>query len=226
MQLNNNNKINYDEISLYAHEIKNILAGIMNLAGCIKRNSFSNKTKKNADEIKKAAAACGYMLSLMRGEILSERKEIVSIHSIIESTIHLLPKGNVTVKKNLKAKDLYVYGNLVLLSNAIYNVLLNSAQSTDKKVKISIKTYNKVIESAQNEPVDEVIIIEIEDNGNGVKTDVINRIFEKGFTTKNDGEGMGLYSASVAIKGCGGEIAVGSAHKNGTVFTISLPLQY
>jgi signal transduction histidine kinase len=64
------------------------------------------------------------------------------------------------------------------------------------------------------------IITEIEDNGSGIPDDVISKIFEPLFTTKQEGTGLGLSSCKSIIEQHNGTITV---KNNPTVFTIELP---
>lgn len=68
--------------------------------------------------------------------------------------------------------------------------------------------------------------ITIQDNGGGISSDVIDRIFEPYFTTKEEGKGsgIGLYmSYSIIRTKMGGTIGVENV-KDGTLFTLTLPL--
>jgi two-component system NtrC family sensor kinase len=64
------------------------------------------------------------------------------------------------------------------------------------------------------------------DNGCGIKKNVLPRIFDPFFTTKDIGKGTGLGLSicyGIVVKH-GGKISVKSKEKEGTTFTISLPI--
>ena len=70
-------------------------------------------------------------------------------------------------------------------------------------------------------------LVEVEDNGPGIPSDVLPRVFDPFFTTKGEvhGVGLGLFVAEGIVRGAGGRIAVDSGRdRAGTRFTISLPL--
>ena len=67
-------------------------------------------------------------------------------------------------------------------------------------------------------------IIRIKDNGHGISDDVINRIFNYGFTLKTKGKGCGLAHAQETIKSWGGEISIHSEIDRYTEVIITLPL--
>ena len=73
---------------------------------------------------------------------------------------------------------------------------------------------------------DHWVRIRVRDNGAGIPADVLPRIFEPFFSTKEDQQrtGLGLAIASGIIEQHQGRIEVASTERQGTEFTISLPL--
>ncbi len=70
-----------------------------------------------------------------------------------------------------------------------------------------------------------MVQIEIADNGPGIDPAIKDKIFEPFFTTKTDGTGMGLAIAKKIIEDHGGQIAVYSRKKMGTIVRITLPFR-
>ena len=105
------------------------------------------------------------------------------------------------------------------LSQVILNILHNSKDALElKKVKnpyIKIKLYKD----------NNIAKIEIKDNAGGVPKEIIDKIFEANFTTKQGtGTGIGLYmSKTIIVDNFGGNIFVKN-DKDGAIFTIELPL--
>jgi len=74
---------------------------------------------------------------------------------------------------------------------------------------------------------DNKILITVSDNGRGIPSGIINKIFQPFFTTKPTGEGTGLglsMSYDIITKGHNGEIRVKSEEGLGTEFEILLPV--
>jgi PAS domain S-box-containing protein len=73
---------------------------------------------------------------------------------------------------------------------------------------------------------DDRVRIAVTDNGVGIPTENLTRIFAHGFTTKKDGHGFGLHSGALAAKELGGSL---TAHSDGVgrgaTFTLELPLE-
>ena len=69
--------------------------------------------------------------------------------------------------------------------------------------------------------------IKVTDNGNGIPQKVLDKIFQPFFTTKPTGQGTGLglsLGYDIITKGHGGELSVQTVEKEGSTFTISLPI--
>ena len=67
------------------------------------------------------------------------------------------------------------------------------------------------------------IVIEVEDNGIGIAPDVLPRMFDPFFSTKEGGSGLGLALTQQIVKDHGGDLAVQSTVGKGTTFTVSVP---
>ena len=75
---------------------------------------------------------------------------------------------------------------------------------------------------------EETMVIEVEDNGPGIPSGLLEQIFDPFFTTKEPGEGTGLGLAICArlIEGMGGEIDAEPGRAGGARFLIRLPMTY
>jgi signal transduction histidine kinase len=99
-----------------------------------------------------------------------------------------------------------------LLSNAKH--ACDAAQRDRREVILRLKRING-----------ERCKIEVRDNGVGIPPENLLRIFLQGFTTKTDGHGFGLHSASLAAREIGGTLTAASdGPDRGATFTLELPL--
>ncbi len=71
---------------------------------------------------------------------------------------------------------------------------------------------------------EEYVQLTVEDSGEGIPENLLQKIFEPYFTTKVDGTGLGLTMAYKVVKEHGGDIGVQSEEGRGTCFTIKLPV--
>lgn len=103
------------------------------------------------------------------------------------------------------------------LERILSNILRNAADAISQNGTIVIEARVK----------DNFLVFSIHDNGIGIEPDQLEKIFEPFFTTKNidKGCGLGLTIVEEIVKTYDGKIDVGSEPKNGTMFTVSLPVK-
>ncbi|MBN2782584.1 MAG: PAS domain S-box protein, partial [Campylobacterales bacterium] len=109
------------------------------------------------------------------------------------------------------------------LKNELEQVILNLLKNAkDALVENKITTPKIIITIEKNE---KDLTIKIKDNAKGIKDDIIDKIFEPYFTTKEQGKGtgIGLYMSKMIIEtNMGGTLSVQNKD-DGACFTISLP---
>ncbi|MFC1477324.1 PAS domain S-box protein [candidate division KSB1 bacterium] len=161
-------------------------------------------------------------------------KRIISdlrIFSRLEKSDIRLADINEAIKKTLnivenelkqKAKIELILGNIPEIECDIYkisqvflNLLVNAAQAIDERGTITIKSWE-----SRN-----YVVIQFSDSGSGIPKEVIGKVFDAFFTTKDPGKGtgLGLSIAYKIIQNHKGTVDVVSEEGQGTTFTIKLP---
>ncbi|MDP2338157.1 MAG: PAS domain S-box protein [Bacteroidota bacterium] len=117
-------------------------------------------------------------------------------------------------------------GNSYRFEQVILNMLINAKDAIEEKKKKNYKNFEKKIDLS-TKLIEKQIIIEIKDNGIGIKSEDIEKVLNPFFTTKPPGKGTGLgLSISYAIiKELGGEIEIQSTPQIGTSILIKIPVQ-
>ena len=96
------------------------------------------------------------------------------------------------------------------------NLLVNAIQAIgDKKGDITVEIVD--------EPSDENVVIKVIDTGAGIQEEIMGKIFDPLFTTKQVGTGLGLSSCKSIVDQHGGTISASSKVGRGTTFTIKMP---
>jgi signal transduction histidine kinase len=184
--------------------------------------------------------------------ILEQDSVITVIEESLKLISGQLKKHNIRLRKNLTENLPSLPMDKVHLQEAIVNILINAVNvlkdeepspknreiiincrkrtlKTDlidrygsdsglKKIKLS-EHINYMIRKGK-----ECIVIEIRDNGFGIKKEYLNRIFDPFFTTNLTGTGLGLAVVRRTIQAHHGIIRVESKNASGTVFKIYLPI--
>jgi signal transduction histidine kinase len=68
-------------------------------------------------------------------------------------------------------------------------------------------------------------VITVQDSGEGVDPDLVERFFEPFFTTRSDGTGLGLAIVRRLTEGHGGQISIENATSGGAIVTVRLPIE-
>ncbi|MCK9374759.1 MAG: ATP-binding protein [Syntrophobacterales bacterium] len=217
-----------------AHEINNPLAVIGEKAGWIKDllgmedvaksenfQELSDAVNKIEYHVVRAKTVTHRLLGFARRmEPLAER---VSINSVLEESIEFLKNEaryrNIEIVANYAPDLPLTTTDPTQLQQVFLNLLNNAIDAIGKDGEITINT--------RSIPKNNVLTIEIHDNGPGIPKEVLDKIFDPFFTTKEVGKGTGLgLSISYSIiEKLGGNIMVASEEGKGTTFTIYLPVR-
>ncbi|WP_412471038.1 sensor histidine kinase [Halobacteriovorax sp. RT-2-4] len=140
-----------------------------------------------------------------------------SLKNLIAETIILTKSESRSHKVNFDmSNDIEIMTNGTLLSQVIFNLLINSSQSLN---------VNNIANSRIDINVSEVnnkILIDIIDNGPGISKDIENNIFNPFFTTKDTGTGLGLAICKNLTKKINGDIYLIESEE-GAHFQINIP---
>lgn len=203
----------------FRQPLNNISYILMNL-----KKRFENK---NLDEIyfDKKVNQANEQLSFLSKTIddfkefytISKDKEIFSVKDgILNATTILsadLKTYNIELETSFETfEDIKIYGVKSELSQVLIAILSNSIDvlKSIKNPKIKIEVFSSSAE----------VIIKLADNGGGIKTKNLKKIFEPYFSTKEEGTGIGLYLSKMIIEeSFAGKILVKNK-KEGVLFSL------
>jgi two-component system NtrC family sensor kinase len=196
--------------------------------------SISNDIKENELKInhhgKRADAIVKSML--LHSQASTRNKEPTDINALADEYLRLAYHGLRAKEKSFNAVlntdfDKSI-GNINIISQDIGRVLLNlfnnSFYALNQKIKQKIEGYEPTI-LVSTKKVKDRIEIRVKDNGSGISTKLMDKIFQPFFTTKPTGQGtgLGLSLSYDIIRAHGGEIKVESTVDVGTEFIIQIP---
>ncbi|WP_282050168.1 ATP-binding protein [Maribacter aquivivus] len=162
------------------------------------------------------------------------QKEMTNINTLSDEYLRLAYHGlrakDKTFNATLNTDFDDSIGKLNIVSQdmgrVILNLITNAFYVVKKKKEENPKGYNPTV-SVSTEKQDNMVLIKVSDNGNGVPKEVLDKIFQPFFTTKPSGEGtgLGLSLSYDIVKAHGGELTVDTKQGEGTTFTIALPMK-
>lgn len=210
-----------------AHDINNSLnamvLGIELLRG--EKGKDANLTRRidRLGRVVKDAAARVTRLQDVVQERSDEPLENVDLRSAIEEAVEMVhfvveksptPLGG-TIKVSFEVPALRsVLGHVAELRHVFANLLLNARDALPSGGSIVIG----------GELLDDAIEISVADDGVGIPRELIDKIFDPLFTTKNTGTGLGLSMARDVMTRMGGTISADNRPQGGAVFTLRFPL--
>lgn len=124
------------------------------------------------------------------------------------------------VKFSLKENTSYKEKDIDIPSEALVTITGNLIDNALDAMNRSHKECKELSIGIYSKPGDLLIIVQ--DSGPGIPKDIRETIFEKGFSTKGKGRGLGLYHTKQLILSLGGEIFVESQVGKGSCFTVKL----
>jgi two-component system cell cycle sensor histidine kinase/response regulator CckA len=220
-----------------AHEFNNLLTAIIGFSELLQYQVDANSPlMKDIESIKKAAKDAASLSSqlLTFSRTRKVRLETMDINNEIHSIEKMLPHvlgENINIEVQLDPELNKVKSDMGLLEQLIVNLIINARDAMPDGGTITIKTENKSL--GKNDFKDnldarpgEFVCLSVKDTGVGMDEDIIHRMFEPFFSTKEVGKGTGLGLSVVhgIVKQHDGWITVESGIDNGTIFRIFLPV--
>jgi two-component system NtrC family sensor kinase len=212
-----------------AHEINNPLTGVLTFTHMLLRRDDINDEIR--EDLQTIADATDRVRRIVKGLLDFSRQtkikpEPIEINTLIEQTIPLvanqaLVKGVIFYFEEGKDIPLRTLDRNQVQS-VLLNIILNAIDATEKGGHINI--YTRLATTPGQGKAVEVVI---SDTGCGIPAEHLDKLFDPFFSTKEVGKGtgLGLSVSQGIIERHGGTIRVRSTVGEGSVFTISFPLE-
>jgi len=205
-----------------AHEIRNPLAGIAGVIEIVGRDLPATSparpvVKDVRQEIARINRIVTDLLQTARPHPPRVRKSDLNTtveHAVMLGRQQALAKSvAIELRKDPALPE--VEHDCDQIHQVLLNLLLNALQAIDKDGRIVVTL----------KPQGGSAVIEVADNGRGIKPEHLPNIFRPFYTTKGEGTGLGLSLARRIVEDHHGRIDVSSALGKGTTFAVVLPLQ-
>ena len=209
-----------------AHEIKNPLTPIQLSAERLQHKLSAKLPKDDQEMLLRATNTIIAQVSALKGmvddfSLYSRSSRLVpvevSLNELIRDVLVLYESMGVAIELRLGRDVPNILADASLLRQVLHNLVQNAldAMTGTEGARMLIETY-----VADGNPT-----LAVEDNGGGVRDDVLGRIFEPYVTTKPKGTGLGLAIVKKIVDEHGGRITITNAKPAGARVEISLPIR-
>ncbi len=204
----------------FVHGIKTPIYVISSMAELLLENKLDPQAREYVQMIahnaKKTYQSVGTILDYSKNP--DTRLEKLSLTQVIQSTCDML-LGNFHARQVELICCLNPIPEVMADANqireALCNILINSLEATAPDGRVTVST--------DADDKKRLICIRVKDNGSGVAEDVLPRLCQPFFSTKEGGTGLGLYLVGRIMKGHGGSVSIGGKKGTGTTVTLTLP---
>lgn len=209
-----------------AHELNNPLTAIVGYAQLLRETcddpQICEDLERIHSEAQRSARIVQNLLAFARQQEME--KHPIELGSILNRTIDLiayqLEVDNINVVRQIDPQPMIVYGDTYQLQQVFLNLITNAHQAMRKAHGGGTLTICAAVKGQ------ETVQVRFVDDGPGIPKEIMGRIFDPFFTTKDVGEGTGL-GLSIClgiVQEHEGQIEAESQDRQGTVFTVELPL--
>ena len=219
-----------------AHDFNNLLTVVSgNLELLIPGLDDDSKLKKRAKAALRASAKgaelTSRLLAFSRRQALAP--EVVDVNALIEGMIELMGRtlgDNIELDVRLQPDPWLTEIDAGQLENSILNLAINARDAMPEGGRLTIETSkiefdDDYVQRNTDANPGPHLALSVSDTGTGIAPDVLQRVFEPFYTTKQTGEGTGLGLAMVYgfVKQSGGSIGIYSELGHGTTVRMFLP---
>ncbi|MGD9301108.1 MAG: ATP-binding protein, partial [Desulfobacterales bacterium] len=207
-----------------AHEINNPLAGILLYSSNMsKKVSQGGPLEEGLNIIIKETQRCKTIIQGLL-EFARDRKPQkvpADINAIMKNALGIVDNEfrlrHVDLERELAEDMVKTLLDENQIEQVFINLLLNAIHAVEENGRVIVKS---AVDSEQK-----MVRVEISDNGCGIATDDIKKIFEPFYSTKTKGTGLGLAVSYGIVKNHRGDIRVYSIPGKITRFTVELPIR-
>ena len=215
-----------------AHDFNNILAAIMMQADLATVTNPPAETHELLNDIKaateRAASLTRQLLAFSRRQVLQSRQ--LDLNDIVTSLTKMVQRilgEDVRLQLNLASHPLFTHADAGMLDQVLLNLIVNSRDAMPGGGQLTIETKDRILTAEEAATIPDAtaghyVCLRVTDTGSGISPELVPRIFEPFYTTKEPGKGTGLGLATVfgIVKQHGACLTVESTLGAGTTFEV------
>ncbi len=219
-----------------AHDFNNLLTAIIGYTEIVLHGlDPKDERRADAEEIGRAAMRAAdltrQMLAFSRRQVLQPK--IIDLNKAltkVEPMLRRMIGEDIVMTVNGRSANAFVRVDPGQVEQVVTNLVVNARDAMQQGGRLNVETGDALLDDAAVADMPDArpgdyVVLSVSDTGVGMPPEVIARIFEPYFTTKDVGKGtgLGLSTAYGIVRQSDGHIAVSSELGSGTTFRIFLP---
>jgi two-component system, cell cycle sensor histidine kinase and response regulator CckA len=226
-----------------AHDFNNVLTAILGNVALVRRRLADGGKDPQLDEMLASAERAGNRAADLVRQLLNyagkgrrelRRVDICQVTGDALAIVRASVSRKITIKADIPEDCPAIEADVGQLQQLVLNLVLNGAEAIgDQHGEVSVRVRVRDVAEAELAeryagfalPPRPYTEIEVRDTGSGMDEKTLQQIFDPFFTTKFMGRGLGLAAALGIVRAHGGGIAVETAPRKGTTFTVLLPAE-
>ena len=203
-----------------AHEIRNPLASIAGAVGILQRSSQAGQKQTECLEI---ISREGQRLNQLLTNFLDFARPrppkyqpadpVKLLDSVVDLASHAIGKKPIRLRNDSRSRLAPLECDPELLKQVLLNLVINAFQAMPEGGDVALSAH----------PAGEKLLIQVKDQGGGVREEHRDKIFDPFFTTKENGTGLGLAVAHQIVEQHGGILTAEANPDRGMTFSVLLP---
>ena len=206
-----------------AHEFKNALATISGYAQMIRSETASDEASDYAERILEQTRNITHVVTefLKYARPLDISNEPVTLQPLVERVVAEVGSAHSAIRIRHEGQFASTVGDEGLLRQAILNLARNAAEACTQAINGGRVLLRGEVVRADENGFQRITIF---DNGPGIDSTAMSKLFRPFFTTKANGTGLGLAVVQKIVVQHGGQVEARNRQEGGAAFIVTLPL--
>jgi signal transduction histidine kinase len=203
------------------HDLSNLLSIIVGYSNLLIEEDLLDEIESaSMDKIRKAGEKASALVNqILKFSRLDERISIINVGDLIDDIISIVATAaaeDIKIVWEKPKENIFIKSNAVKLQQVLLNLCINAIQAMEENGGCLTVTLHSVEQ--------DMIRIDVQDNGIGMNEDTLKKMYTPLFTTKDDGTGLGLFVVKHILDDYHGKIEVKSEKDKGTTIKVFFPL--
>ncbi|MBQ8801715.1 MAG: HAMP domain-containing histidine kinase, partial [Clostridium sp.] len=209
----------YMELNHLVHDLKSPLTSMQTLVGVVKMSCENQQEEQNVHYLEMIESGIERMSNMISEILYEDRLNQTTTKRLIKGVLAQASAAEYAelIRADNHIPQTRIAVNVIRFTRALINLLENSFYAVDReKGSIWLEVSKATLDGR------DAVCFEVRDNGSGIDEQLLERILENGFSTRNS-SGLGLSFARTVVEQSGGRMDIRSTAGQGTQVKVYIP---